>query len=57
MAVSDESRLAVRALPPLARTNWKKLLREIIALRARFDAQGVVIGLPLRLDGVAGEAA
>lgn len=57
VAVSDESRLAVRALPPLRRSNWKKLLREIIALRARFDAQGVVIGLPLRLDGVAGDAA
>ncbi len=57
VAVSDELRLTVRPLPPLHRSNWKKLLREIIELRTRFDAQGVVVGLPLRLDSTEGEAA
>ncbi len=57
VAVSDELRLTVRPLPALARSSWKKLLREIIKLRAQFDAQGVVVGLPLRLDGTEGDAA
>jgi putative Holliday junction resolvase len=57
VAVSDELRLTVRPLPALQRSNWKKLLREIVELRGRFDARGVVVGLPLRLDGTEGEAA
>ncbi len=57
VAVSDELRLTVRPLPALQRSNWKKLLREISELRAQFDAQGVVVGLPLRLDGTEGDAA
>jgi putative Holliday junction resolvase len=57
VAVSDELRLTVRPLPALERSNWKKLVREIVALRAQFDARGVVMGLPLRLDGTAGDAA
>ncbi|HYX43250.1 MAG TPA: Holliday junction resolvase RuvX, partial [Pyrinomonadaceae bacterium] len=35
----------------------KKLLREVKDLREQFDARGVVIGLPLRLDGTEGDAA
>jgi putative Holliday junction resolvase len=57
VAVSDELRLTVRPLPALRRSNWKKLLREIIELREQFDARGVVLGLPLRLDGTEGDAA
>src|SRR5437764_95057 len=57
VAVSDELRLTVRPLPALRRSNWKKLLREIKNLREQFDARGVVIGLPLRLDGTEGDAA
>ncbi|HYY42200.1 MAG TPA: Holliday junction resolvase RuvX [Pyrinomonadaceae bacterium] len=57
VAVSDELRLTVRPLPALERSNWKKLVREIVALRAQFDARGVVVGLPLRLDGTTGDAA
>jgi putative holliday junction resolvase len=57
VAVTDELCLTVRPLPPLLRSNWKKLLREISELRAQFDARGVVIGLPLRLDGTEGDAA
>ena len=57
VAVCDELRLAVRPLPPLARAGWKQLLREIAALCQSFDAKGVVVGLPVNLDGTEGEAA
>ncbi len=57
VAVSDELHLSVRPLPPLYRTNWKHLVRAVAALRERFDAQIIIIGLPLRLDGTAGDAA
>ena len=57
VAVSDELQLTTQPLPPLSRTNWKKLLRQISDLRHSFDAQAVVIGLPLNLDGTEGDAA
>ena len=57
VAVCDELRLTVRPLPALARTNWKRLLGEIVALCQSFDAKGVVVGLPLNLDGTEGQAA
>ena len=57
VAVSDELRLTMQPLAPLGRTGWKKLLRQISDLRHSFDARGVVIGLPLNLDGTEGEAA
>lgn len=57
VAVCDELRLSVRPLPAIARASWKKLLREIAELCQSFDAQGVVVGLPVNLDGTEGEAA
>ena len=57
VAVSDELQLTTQPLPALKRTNWKKLLRQITDLQQSFDAQGVVIGLPLNLDGTEGDAA
>ncbi|MBA2647503.1 MAG: Holliday junction resolvase RuvX [Pyrinomonadaceae bacterium] len=57
VAVSDELWITVRALPYLRRTNWKKLLRDIAELQRTYDAQTIVVGLPLRLDGSEGEAA
>lgn len=57
VAVSDELRLTVRPLSPLRRTNWKQLVRVVTGLCERFDAQGIVIGLPLKLNGAEGEAA
>lgn len=56
-AISDERLVTTKRLPPLKRSNWKKLLQEIRVLLERFDAQTVVVGLPLRLDGSEGEAA
>jgi putative Holliday junction resolvase len=57
VAVSDELQISVRPLPPLRRTNWKKLLRSVAHSLESFDARALVIGLPLSLDGSAGEAA
>lgn len=57
VAVSDELQLSAQPLPPLKRSDWKTLLRQISELRHSFDAQGVVIGLPLNLDGTEGFAA
>jgi len=57
VAVSDELRLSVRALPFLPRTPWKRLLRSVAELCESFDVRLLVVGLPLRLDGSEGEAA
>lgn len=57
VAVSDELRVSVRPLPAIARASWKKLLSEIADLCRSFDAKGVVVGLPLGLDGTEGDAA
>src|SRR5205085_10613514 len=56
-AVSDDRLVTIKRLPPLKRSNWKKLLQDIVTLIERYDAQTVVVGLPLRLDGSVGEAA
>ncbi|HEU4765726.1 MAG TPA: Holliday junction resolvase RuvX, partial [Pyrinomonadaceae bacterium] len=56
-AVSDEKLITIKRLPPLKRSNWKKLLQDVLALIGRFDAQTIVIGLPLSLDGTRGDAA
>ena len=57
VAVCDELRLTVRALPALPRTSWKRLLSAVSELCEEFDAGMLVIGLPLRLDGTEGDAA
>jgi putative holliday junction resolvase len=57
VAVSDERLVTTKRLPPLQRSNWKKLLQDLRNLVERFDARTIVIGLPLRLDGTAGDAA
>ena len=56
-AVSDDMLVTINRLPPLKRSNWKRLLQDVVTLIRRYDAQTVVIGLPLRLDGSAGDAA
>ena len=57
IAVSDELRLTVRPLPFIPRRSWKDLLHQIKEQVRMFSAQGLVIGLPLNLDGSEGEAA
>lgn len=57
LAITDELRLTVRALPALPRTPWKHLLSSLSELCEGFDVRIVVLGLPLRLDGSEGDAA
>jgi putative Holliday junction resolvase len=57
VAVSDELQISIRALPYIERTNWKQLLSIVSQMLKDFDAQALVIGLPLRLDGIKGAAA
>jgi putative Holliday junction resolvase len=57
VAVSDELLVTTKRLPPLERSNWKKLLQDLRDLVKRFDAETIVVGLPLKLDGTAGDAA
>ena len=57
VAVSDALSIAITRLDALPRTNWKQMLRDVADLVRRFDAQTVVIGLPLRLNGSTGDAA
>ena len=57
VAVSDELRITTRPLPVITRQSWKELLRHVASLIQSFEAKGLVIGLPLRLDGGEGTAA
>ncbi|SRR5258705_12576187 len=56
-AVSDDMLITIKRLDPIKRSNWKRLLRDVVTLIQHFDAQTLVIGLPLRLDGLSGDAA
>lgn len=57
VAISDALSISITPLAALRRTNWKQMLRSVDELVRRFDAQTVVIGFPLRLNGSAGDAA
>jgi len=56
-AVSDERLVTTKRLAPVKRSNWKKLLQDVRHLLERFDAQTIVVGLPLNMDGSEGDAA
>jgi putative holliday junction resolvase len=56
-AISDERLITTNRLPPIKRSNWKKLLQDVRRLLERFDAKTIVVGLPLSMDGTEGEAA
>jgi putative Holliday junction resolvase len=57
IAVTDELRITVTPLERLERHSWKDLLRRIVTLVESYDARGLVIGLPLNMDGTQGAAA
>ncbi|HBB88114.1 MAG TPA: Holliday junction resolvase RuvX [Blastocatellia bacterium] len=57
VAVSDSLSISINRLAAIQRTNWKQLLRDVEKLALRLDAQTLVIGLPLKLDGSLGDAA
>jgi putative Holliday junction resolvase len=57
VAVCDELRLTVRPLDAIERRSWKDLLHRVMDHLESFAAGGLVIGLPLNIDGSEGEAA
>ena len=57
VAISDERLITTKRLPPLKRSSWKKLLQDVRDLVEGFDAQMIVVGLPLNMDGTEGDAA
>ncbi len=57
VAISDTLLISITRLSALPRSNWKQLLRDVEDLVRHYDAQTVVIGLPLRLNGSEGDAA
>ena len=57
VAVCDALSISITRLQALPRSSWKQMLRDVADLVHRFDAQTVVIGLPLRLNGSNGDAA
>jgi putative Holliday junction resolvase len=57
VAVSDELRLTVRPLTILERRSWKHLLSDVTKQIESLDVTGLVVGLPLNMDGSEGPAA
>jgi len=57
VAVSDELQITVTPLERIERRSWKDLLLRVVALIELYDARGLVIGLPLSLDGTESNAA
>jgi putative Holliday junction resolvase len=57
VAVCDDLRISIRSLTVIERRSWKDLLRRVLMLIETNDAKGLVIGLPLNLDGEEGHAA
>lgn len=57
IAVCDELRITVRPVATIERRSWKALVNQISEQIQVFEARGLVIGLPLNLDGSEGPAA
>lgn len=57
VAVSDELQITATPLPFIERRSWKDLLRRVASIIEAYDARGLLIGLPLKLDGSDGDAA
>jgi putative holliday junction resolvase len=51
LAITDEQRIAIRTLPRIDRSSWKRLLIAVKGTIEEFDAKALVIGLPLNTDG------
>lgn len=57
IAVCDELLVTTTPLPFIQRRSWKDLLQRVASVIGTYDACGLVIGLPLNLDGTDGPAA
>jgi putative Holliday junction resolvase len=51
VAICDELRVAVRPLPVIQRSSWKKLLLQVRDILGQYDAAALVVGLPYNFDG------
>ncbi|HET8549864.1 MAG TPA: Holliday junction resolvase RuvX [Bryobacteraceae bacterium] len=51
LAISDETRTAVRGLPTLERTKSRQDVARIAAIASEYDAGLLLIGLPVDLNG------
>jgi putative Holliday junction resolvase len=56
VAVCDELRMTVRPLAVIQRGSWKHLLQDVRQQIESVEARGLVVGLPLNLDGSEGAA-
>ena len=57
MAVSDPLGITAQPLPPIRRESDEKDIEAIAAAVRNYDVKGVVLGLPLHLDGGEGTQA
>ena len=57
VAVCDELRMTAKPLDFIQRRSWKDLLSRVARIIEAYDARGLVIGVPLSLDGTEGPAA
>ena len=57
LALCDELRILVRPLPSLQCMRKEELLKQLQTIISEHDIREVVIGLPVNMDGSAGEAA
>lgn len=57
IAVSDALGISVRAVETIRRKSLKDDLARLLFLLNDLEVEGVVVGLPLRMDGTTGDAA
>lgn len=57
VAVSDELQITITTLASITRKSWKDLLSKVKAIIESYYVAGLVVGLPIRLDGSEGNAA
>jgi putative Holliday junction resolvase len=57
IAFCDELGVAVRPAPAISNRSLRDLLAQIRRLVEQNEIQGLVVGLPLNMDGTAGESA
>jgi putative Holliday junction resolvase len=57
IALCDEMGVAVRPIPALPNKGRRELVSQIRRLVEEHEVEGLVVGLPLNMDGTAGESA
>lgn len=56
IACSDELGVTVRPLPSISNHNFRSLVRRLLPLLGRYRIERIVVGMPLNMDGTAGDA-